>query len=284
VGKSGAVGDLAEDTALVAAGDGRFTATLSKEWEIWGPMGGYVAAVALRAAGEMSPFSRPASFFCHYLGVASFDEVDVEVETLRSGRTACSQRVSLTQRGKTILEGLVWSTDQVEGLEHHVAQAPGVPGPHELASIEELLPDQPAPPFAFWNNIESRPVEFEREWPPPDARPPVWQTWARFRPAATFQDPWVDAGRSVVLIDVQSWPSASRHHAWRQPAYIAPSLDLYVSFHEPASDQEWLLADGYSPAAADGLIGWTGRLWTPGGRLVAAGGGQALCRPIPTGG
>jgi acyl-CoA thioesterase-2 len=245
-------------------------------------MGGYVAAVALRAAGESSPFSRPASFFCHYLGVAAFDAVDVEVSPLRSGRTACSQRVSLSQQGRPILEAMVWSTGDVEGLEHHVAQAPDVPPPEELPAVEELLADQP-PPFAFWSNVESRPVEFERTWPPPDPRPPVWRSWARFRPTSTFKDPWVDAARSVVLIDVQSWPSASRHHAWRQPAYIAPSLDLYVSFHEPAPEEAWLLADGYSPAAADGLIGWTGRLWTPSGRLVAAGGGQALCRPVPAG-
>ena len=58
--------------------DGRFTARLSQEWEIWGPMGGYIASTALRAAGATSPFDRPASFFCHYLGVARFEAVDIE--------------------------------------------------------------------------------------------------------------------------------------------------------------------------------------------------------------
>ena len=51
-------------------------ATLSADWEIWGPCGGYVAALALRAAGAESPFARPASFFCHYLSVAAFAPVD----------------------------------------------------------------------------------------------------------------------------------------------------------------------------------------------------------------
>src|SRR5437763_14095310 len=42
------VGDLDLDTRVErnAAGDG-FTATLSRDWEIWGPQGGYVASVAL---------------------------------------------------------------------------------------------------------------------------------------------------------------------------------------------------------------------------------------------
>ncbi len=61
------MGDLGIDTAVESLGDGRYRGTLSKEWEIWGPMGGYVAAVAFRAAGAESVFPRPASFACHYL-------------------------------------------------------------------------------------------------------------------------------------------------------------------------------------------------------------------------
>jgi acyl-CoA thioesterase-2 len=143
----------------------------------------------------------------------------------------------------------------------------------------DRFPDQP-PPFAFWNNIDSRPVDWIEPWPPTVPLAPVWQEWCRFVPTATFDDPWIDAARAVVLVDVQSWPSASRHHAWKQPPFIAPSLDLYVAFHEVASGSPWLLADGYSPAAADGLIGWTGRLWSEDRRLVASGGGQALCRRV----
>ena len=42
------MGDLEVDTAVRPCGDGHFEATLSSDWEIWGPMGGYVAACALR--------------------------------------------------------------------------------------------------------------------------------------------------------------------------------------------------------------------------------------------
>src|SRR5436190_7002460 len=48
------VGDLAHDTDVVGS-DGRYTATVSGDWEIWGPMGGYVAAIALRAAAAEAP-------------------------------------------------------------------------------------------------------------------------------------------------------------------------------------------------------------------------------------
>src|SRR4029077_20273976 len=54
------MGDLAVDTA-VEGHDGRYTARLSRDWEIWGPNGGYVAALALRAAGAPSRLAAPAS-------------------------------------------------------------------------------------------------------------------------------------------------------------------------------------------------------------------------------
>ncbi len=246
-------------------------------------MGGYVAAVALRAAGAASPFSRPASFFCHYLSVADFDHIELDVSTVRAGRSTLSQRVQVTQRDKPILEAAVWSVAPNEGLEHDDAVAPAVPGPGELTPIELLSPDRPSA-YAFWDNVEMRPVRFRTDWPPPEPLPPTWQAWCRFRPTATFPaDPWADACRSVVLIDVQSWPAASQRHAWREPhGYVAPSLDLYVAFHTPAPTEGWLLADGHAPVSGDGMFGWTGRLWTPSGALVASGAGQALYRRLPS--
>jgi acyl-CoA thioesterase-2 len=273
------MGDLDKDTTLTRIGEDRFRATLSDEWEIWGPMGGYVAALTLRAAGAVSPFSRPASLACHYLGVARFEDVELTVTTLRLARTAAAHRVTLSQGDRPVVESLVWTIGDVEGLEHRDTTPPDVAPPEELLSMAERFPDQ-SPPFAFWNNLDSKPIGFEEVWPPDGPREPVWQTWARFKPAATFRDPFVDAARSVILIDVQSWPSASRPHTWKQPPFVAPSLDLYVAFNEPDPASEWLLTDGHSPVGADGLLGWTGRLWSQSGRLVASGAGQALCRRV----
>jgi acyl-CoA thioesterase len=86
----------------------------------------------------------------------------------------------------------------------------------------------------------------------------------------------------VLLADLPSWPSAHRPHAWSAPAFIAPTLDLQVSLHRLVPEEDWLLVEGTSPVAADGMIGFTSRLWTVDGRLVASGGGQTLCRPVPS--
>jgi len=275
------MGNLGRDTAVEQVGDLRYRATLDKDWEIWGPMGGYAASVALRAIGAASSYARPASFACHYLSVAAFEDVDVTVTPLRTSRVAGSYRAEITQGDRRILEATVWAiADDADGLEHDEADGPEVEGPDGLKNMSEWFADEPAarPPFKFWENFECRPLQFIKDWPPPEPMPAVWQQWVRFL-EGDFSDPWVDACRSLVLIDVQSWPAASRPHVHRDHGMYAPSLDLYVALHRrPAGD--WLLTDGVSPVGEAGLLGWSGRLWDADRNLVSSGGGQLICRPM----
>jgi acyl-CoA thioesterase-2 len=276
------MGDLAHDTAVHARGDGRFEATVDADWEIWGPMGGYVAAIALRAAGAGREHEAavPVAFSCHYLSVARFGPVDIDVSTRKHGRSATSQRVEITQDGRRILDAMAWNVVENEGLEHDEAQRPAVPDPDALPEIRELLPDDAAAPFPFWNNLEAKPIDFEAVWPPDGPRPARWREWLRFVPTATFDDPWIDACRSVILVDLPSWPSAHRPHAWTEPPFTAPTLDLNVAFHRPTRAHEWLLCDGEAPVSTRGLFGWTARVWSVAGSLHASGGGQCLYRRI----
>ncbi|MBI2703704.1 MAG: thioesterase family protein [Actinobacteria bacterium] len=282
------MGDFGEQTSVEPVTDGTYRAELSRDWEIWGPMGGYVAAIALRAAGAEAALPRPASFFCHYLGVAHFDAVDISVTPVRRGRSAETLRVSVAQGGRAILDATVCVVADVEGLDHEITERPDVPPPSQLKNVEQILEElerKSDPPFPFWENFESRPVEFHEKWPPPEPLAPVWRDWLRFLPTSTFDDPWTDAARCLLLIDLPSWPAGSRPHAWQwaegQPSWMAPSLDLYASFHQFAPDDPWLLVDGAAPIATGGLLGWNGRLWSSDFRLVASGGGQALCRRVP---
>ncbi len=274
------MGDIGVQTAVEPNGDSRFTAMVHADWEIWGPCGGYVAALALRAAGAESPFARPASFFCHYLSVAAFAPVEIVVTPLRSGRTVLAQRVAMTQEDRPILEAMVWSVGDVQGLEHEDVDPPEVPDPGELPTRAELGPDQGRPVMPFWDNFDQRLVERSIQWPPTEPLPPTWLTWVRSQPTATFDDPWVDAARSLIVLDVGSWPAGSRPHLYLDPPYIAPSLDLYASFQHPGVTSDWLLLDAHSPVAHGGLLSWTGRVWSQERRLVASGGGQAVFRHV----
>jgi acyl-CoA thioesterase-2 len=272
------MGDIEEQTAVRPVGEGRYTADVHQDWEIWGPCGGYVAAIALRAAGAESGLVRPASFFCHYLSVAAFEPVDLVVTTLRSGRTVHAQRVEMTQQGRPVLDAMVWSVGDVAGLEHEDTVPPDVAGPDELRSREELWPDAPRSDYAFWNNFDQRMIEWSDTWPPPGPLPPTWQTWVRPRSTPAFDDPWVDAARSLIVLDVGSWPAGARPHMHLEPPFIAPSLDLYASFQYPGGSSEWVLIDAHSPVAQGGLLSWTSRIWSQDRRLIANGGGQAVFR------
>jgi acyl-CoA thioesterase len=274
------MGDLDAQTSVTRTGEGMYRAMVHDDWEIWGPCGGYVAAIALRAAAAESPFTKPASFYCHYLSVASFDPVELTVTALRSGRTVLAQRVVMSQGNRTVLEAMVWSVGDVEGLEHRDATPPDVPDPDELPPPPDLAPDAKGPRYAFWDNFDQRPITWINEWPPAGPLPATWRTWLRYRPRATFDDPWVEAARALIVLDVGSWPAGSRPNAYREHSFIAPSLDLYAAFseHPSSASSEWLLTDAHSPVAAGGLLSWTGRIWSRDRHLLASGGGQAVFR------
>jgi acyl-CoA thioesterase II len=274
------MGDFEFDTRLEAApgGDGRYRAQLSKDWEIWGPNGGYVAAIALRAAGLRSQIARPASFSCHFQSVARFGALDIEVTSLKMGRRAESLRVSLTQEGRPILEAMVRTAARTAGLEHSVESPPAVPDPETLQDVEDLR-DPEEPRYPFWNNLECRTLHPERFNEEPRARDPRWLEWYRFRPRATFEDPWVDAGRLLLLIDTLSWPAAAQAHPMAK--FTAPNLEVSAWFHRSAPESGWLLADHDCPVAEGGLMGTHGRVWSRDLRLLATGGAQLMCVPIP---
>jgi len=281
------MGDLATDTA-VTGGDGRFEAELSPDWEIWGPNGGYVAAVALRAVGAHSAHAMPASFLCHFLEVGAFAPVTIEVETVRRSRRAESLRAVVSQDGRRILEALVWTVgDGLVGLEHDAAPAPRVPGPHGLPSLAERLAALGAetrPRFPFFANLDERPVDWVEDWDHRPATEPRHRCWYRFLPTAAFDDPWVDAGRLVIMVDTFQWPAAARGHAGGSLRHIAPSLDLACRFHrvDRARRADWLLVEATSPVAAAGLVGGAASVWDDTGLLLASGGQQMLSRPDPT--
>jgi acyl-CoA thioesterase-2 len=274
------VGDLAADTTIEGS-DGQYRARLSRDWEIWGPNGGYVAVIALRAAGARTPLRRPATFSCHFLGVADFDLVDLDVRTVRESRRAASIAVSMTQAGKPVLEALAWIVGDVDGLEHDAAPIPAVAPPDELPNVDQLMAGQQRGPYHhFWSNFDERPLQWlpPTEWAARKPGDPSFRSWYRYVPRDTFDDPFVDAGRSLLLADTVGWPAAVRAYGSDLP-YYAPSIDVTVRFHASAPDSPWLLVEGRSPVARDGLVASSVSVWAADGRLLASGGQQMLCRP-----
>jgi acyl-CoA thioesterase len=278
------MGDLAVDTDVVGR-DGSYRARLSPDWEIWGPCGGYIAAVLLRAAAAHSALPRPATLACHFLGVATFDDVTLDVVSLRSTSRTESVRVSMRQGERPIAEAIVWCVaDELEGPESTWARMPVVSAPAETPRIDDLVVDSANRPHAFWQNFEYRPLSWlsPEEWETRVDVAAEFRAWYRFIPTAVFDDPYLEAARVAMLVDIAGWPALVRALTPDDEArWFAPSLDLAMTFHASPDRAEHLLLDGYASTAAGGLAAGGGAVWSPEGTLLGSGTQQLIFRRLP---
>ncbi len=234
------MGDLAIDTA-VEGRDGRYTANLSRDWEIWGPNGGYVAAIALRAAGAHSRFDRPASLVGHFLGVGDFEQpLEIETTTLREAKRAQSIRVSMTQSGQAIFDAMVWSVGDVSGLEHDFAPMPDVPDPETIPSTEERMAargDDAPPPFPFWLNFDGRQPNWIDDWENRERRRPGCR---RLVPVPAALDVRRSVGRRMPL------GHPARHAGLARRVRAPRAARVHRAQHRPVG--------GVPPVAARGAV------------------------------
>ena len=253
----------------------RYRAELSPKWAVWGPNGGYVAAIALRAAMARSRATRPASFHCHFLAVGEFAPVDVRAVPVGGGKRAEALRVEMMQQDKLLLTATVWMvSDGLQGYTHDFGAAPDVPGPHALRGYQDLAGAEYAEWYPIWRSIEGRPAR----WREPPGRP-EWHAWLRFT-ETSVPDRQADALRQLFWLDFPGWNATIAAHAWPFP-FLAPNLDLTVQFHRFAPQETWMLAEGAALLAEDGLIGCVSRLWSEDGKLLATGTSKHMSRPNP---
>jgi acyl-CoA thioesterase len=271
------VGNLDADTAVEPIGEGRFRAGLSPDWGMWGPNGGYLATIALRAAGATATLAVPASLNCGFLGAPTFDEVTLEVTRLRGGRRAELLRVGMFQDGKQVVEATVRVVAEgLAGPERQWHPVPDAPWPTEVPTMAERTAATGGDPIPLWRNYEIRPVGDPGTGPDRAAGEPFGLAWLRFVPRADFpDDPWLDAGRCLIATDIVGFPSVVRGFASDEVRFVAPTLDLQVNFHA-AGPGEWLLVEAEGLHTGGGLAGGRARIWSPDVGLVASGSQQMM--------
>jgi acyl-CoA thioesterase len=272
------MGDLSDDTTITSVGPEHHRATVSSDWDLFGPVGGYLAALALRAAGVQTGLHRPVSLACHFLAVPRFEPVDLEVTSLRRTRRAESLRVGMAQDGKPVLEALVWAAAaDLAGPERTWLARRDVPSPDDLPTFAVEDTGSGFTGLPFWKNLEIRSVVFDGD-SLESGTDPVVRAWDRFTPRATFDDPWVDACRSVVIADVSQFPAIAK--GFDPLTFMAPTVDLYVAFHAAAPDDPYLYVEATGSAAGAGVLGARVGIWGSAGGLLATGTSQLLCRPF----
>ena len=274
--------DLQESTEL-KGGSGRYRADLEPSWGglAGAPAGGYLAALALRAAGRESGLPRPVSIHCHFLQVPrSGAEVQLEVQTLRATKRTAALRVTMAQAGQPMLEALAWTAaDELPGYDF-AAHAPAhAARPEDWQSIEGRTV-QPLPDCMQY--IETRWDHADPATPGAHAEP-YTHAWHRFRPRDVYGDAFVDAARLVVLADLRAFGPVAYYAnvAPSQVPYFAPNMDLTVQFCRPSGQSRWLFGAARALAAAQGTIATRIDLWSESGEPLALASSTLFCRPNP---
>ena len=271
--------DFEQATRLERAGDGCWKVDLPESWGLWSPAGGYISALALRAVGEATGFTRPASMTCHFLRMGKYAPAEVRVESVKAGRRSELLKADLIQDGKTLLTCHVWAVPETApGLSHDDTQE-DLPAPESVQRIEDQYPDQPVDPF--FRRFEQRPI---RGMPRPGDTPREAELtgFYRFTPTPVADDPFVDAGRSLILLDTFGWLAQYPAHPTDGPSpWIAPNVDYYYRFLRPTSHADWLHMRVKAPVAEGGLMSTDGEIRDAAGRLLITGSSQLMCLPRP---
>jgi acyl-CoA thioesterase len=260
------------DTALEPAGDGRWRAWAPEHWFVArGPNGGFLAAVAARAAEAAT--GRPLrSLALHFVAAPAVGPLEVSAVVERAGRTYSAVALRIEQDGRTMTLGLATLGELLgDGPEWDAAPMPAaVP----LAETRPVPADAEGIP-AFMRNYDMRwALGGEPPGPSTAAETGGWIRTAEPRP--------LDGPLVAALTD-----------AWAPAAFVAigrfafaPTLDLTVHVRRPLppagmAPEDHVLCRFTSRLSVAGVWEEDGELWTPDGRLVAQSRQLALVRELP---
>jgi len=257
------------DTALEERGDGRWRGWAPEHWFVArGPNGGYLAAVAARAAEARA--GRPLrSLALHFVAAPAVGPLDVSVTLEREGRTYSAASIRLEQEGAPMTLGLATLGElPEEGVAWQASTRP------EALPVEDT---RPVPPDE--SNVPAFMRNYDMRWATRgDGEVPGSGGWIRTREPRLLDAPLV----------------AAMTDAWAPSAFVAlgrfvaaPTLDLAIHIRRtlpPAgmTPSDHVLGHFTSRHAVAGVWAEDGELWTPGGELIAQSRQLALVRELPS--
>jgi acyl-CoA thioesterase len=253
-------------TRIRTQGVGRYTAELDPAWDApFGPNGGYLAAILLRAAQQELARSElpPRIVTVHYPRPATHEPAEIAVETLRVGRRNATLQTRLIQGGKLICTALMtFSAPRPQALTL-TAPAPPAPSPDE---VEEVRIDAVEGTPRIFGRVQLRPCFGA----PMLAGAPEAVTggWMALRD----DDQPLDGIRLTALTDMW-WPAV--FGAVRE-LVGAPTLELTVHLRSTAPISAPILARFATCTIDEGHLEETARLWSADGKLLAEGHQLAL--------
>jgi acyl-CoA thioesterase II len=237
--------------------------------------GGQMMAQAFVAASRTVRLDLPPSALSMHFIAGGDPAMDLEfrVVRLRDERRFANRRVDVTQNGVLLGSALVSHLSGGRGLEHNV-DAPDVPAPHNLPTIDDLLVgyEDTVPHFVS----ALRPIEWRytndpawvmREKGERLAHNRVWLKTDGEMPA----DPVLHAAALVYSSDTTVLDSIITTHglSWGFDRIFAVTMNHSVWFHRPIRFDHWVLYATSSPVAAESRGLGTGHFFDESGRVLA---------------
>jgi acyl-coenzyme A thioesterase PaaI-like protein len=250
-------------TAVRRADDGGLVTELDPGWDVGGGIlnGGYLLAVAGRAAVLESPHPHPVALSAAYLRAPGAGPATLTVAPARAGRTLAHSLVTLADAGGPAL--VVQATTATLGDDEAVwsEPMPDAPSADDCASVAEhrhvAQPAQPLPGLAQRLHTRLDPATAGWAVGQPSGEP-VIRGWMRF---ADGRDP--DPLALVLFADaLPPTGFALGRMGW------APTVQLQVLVRAlPAPG--WCLVEARGGEMAGGWVDEDYRIWDSTGRLVA---------------
>ena len=256
--------DFDADTALVPLADGRRRAWAPEHWFVGrGPNGGFLAALAARAAEEAA--GRPLrSVSLHFAAAPAVGPLDVAAVLEREGRSYTAATLRIEQEGRPMALGLATLGALPDAGAAWSRGAP--PVATALDDVEPLAPHATGVP-AFMRNYDMRPALHEDDGH-------VTGAWIRAREPRPL-----DAPLAAAMTD--AWAPVAFAVLGRPVA--APTLDLTVHVRRPLPPEamrpeDFVLGRFSSRHAVGGVWEEDGELWSPAGELLVQSRQLALVR------
>ncbi|WP_448625543.1 acyl-CoA thioesterase [Geodermatophilus sp. URMC 64] len=258
-----AVPDFDAATAVTRAEGGGLVADLDPGWDVGGGIlnGGYLLAVAARAAVLDSPHPHPVALSASYLRATGPGPASLAVTPGSGGRTLAHSSVVLgTADGPTLAVQATTAT-LGDDVPVYSSAMPEVAGPEEclVAQAGADLGGHPVPEVGIRDRVETRMDPATAGWAvgSPSGEP-LMRAWVRL---ADGRDP--DPFALILFADVlppTSWGIGQ--FGW------APTVQLQVLVRAlPATG--WCLVEARAGEIAGGWLDEDYRIWDSTGRLVA---------------
>ena len=249
---------LAQASAVHPAGAGRWSGVIAPGWDIVGAAnGGYLLAMAARAAARAAERPDPVTVTAHYLAPGSPGPVTIATDVVKAGKRFTTVSATLSSPERPLLQMLGSFGDLAAsvGLERLEA------GPPPLPPVEDCIPIEPTDTFPppFMGRVELRlPPERAAAWGGVGGVPAV-EGWFRLRDGEEM-DP------VALLVAVDSFPPTI--FFTDLPVAWVPTVELTAHVRaRPAPG--WLRCKFTTRFITGGFLEEDGEVWDSADRLVA---------------